>query len=53
MNRSLLVFGFGAVLLVSPLRLVWARAGAPAWAVFVAWAFLVGAGMWVVRERRG
>lgn len=53
MARSWLTFGFGVLVLASPLRLLWARPGAWAGAVFVAWAGLVVAGLWLSRERRG
>lgn len=50
MTRSWVTFTFGVLLLASPLRLLWARAGAPAWGVFVAWAALIAAAAWVLRE---
>jgi hypothetical protein len=52
MTRAWLTFGFGVLLLASPLRLLWARPGAPAWSVFITWAVLVLAGVWLARERR-
>lgn len=52
MTRSWLAFGLGVLLLLSPLRLLWARPGAEVSSVFVVWAVLVFAGVLVGRGRR-
>jgi hypothetical protein len=52
MTRSWISFGFGVMLLASPVRLWWAHAGARANAVFLAWGALVLLGFWLARERR-
>lgn len=52
MTRSWLTFGFGALLLVSPLRALWVRPGASAWTVFLVWAALVWLGWGLARGRR-
>lgn len=51
MTRSWLAFGVGVVVLLSPLRLVWARTGAPAWSIFVVWGLLVAVGWATTRGR--
>jgi hypothetical protein len=51
-TRSWLTFGFGVLLLVSPLRHLWARPGAHALSIFAIWLLLVVAGAWLTRERR-
>lgn len=45
-GRDLLIFVLVAavVLLVSPLRALWAHLGAPWWAPFAVWALLIAAG---------
>lgn len=52
MTRSWLAFGMGVLLLLSPLRLLWARPGAEVSSVFAVWVFLVVAGVLVSRGRR-
>lgn len=52
MTRSWLIFGLGVLLLVSPLRALWTRPGAPALGVFVLWAGLVALGWAVTRRQR-
>ncbi len=50
---GLAAFAFGVLLLVSPLRLLWAREGAPWWAPFVAWAALIALSALVARGSGG
>jgi hypothetical protein len=38
---ALAAFALGVLVLVSPLRLAWAHAGAPWWSPFAAWAVLI------------
>lgn len=52
MTRSWLTFALGLVLLLSPLRAVWARPGAAASTIFVVWAGLVLLGWSLARGRR-
>lgn len=47
-----LLAGLGAIVFVSPLRLVWSGEGAPWYCVFVMWAAFIGATALVVTRAR-
>ena len=49
MTRSWLLFAVALVLLITPLRLIWSRPGAPVWAIFGIWSLLVLLGAWQSR----
>ncbi|MCB9543543.1 MAG: hypothetical protein R3F65_13985 [bacterium] len=46
------LLAIATLLLVSPLRALWARPDAPWWAPFVPWALLVTAGLALARRER-
>ena len=52
MTRSWLTFGLGVLLLLSPLRALWARPGAPVWTIFLVWGALVALSWGLTRGRR-
>ena len=52
MTRSWLTFAFALLLLLSPLRLLWAHPGASPWALTGVWAVLVVAGVFLARRAR-
>ncbi|MFZ5440823.1 MAG: hypothetical protein ACOZQL_12505 [Myxococcota bacterium] len=52
MTRSWLTFALGLVLLISPLRALWAHPGASAFTIFAVWAGLVVLGWGLSRGRR-
>ncbi len=49
MTRSWLGFGLALLLLVSPLRRLWAEVDYGPWSLFVVFALLVGVAGWVSR----
>ena len=52
MTRSWLTFGLGLLILISPLRALWTRPGAPAFGIFLVWAGLVALSWVLLRGRR-
>jgi hypothetical protein len=51
MTRSWVSFGFGVLLLATPLRLLWSHPGAPTAGVFLVWTALIVLGAILSRER--